>query len=329
MWLQQQWYKAYLNPLLLVLFPLHWLFVVVSSIRTRMGIRSSRTRQSPVSIWVVGNLTVGGAGKTPTTLALVKWLRQRHIKVGIVTRGYGGTGPFPCLVQPDSAVEVVGDEPLLLAKQTQVPMAAAPSRQQAVELLCQQHPDLQLILSDDGLQHYALPRQLEIVVVDGERGFGNGWRLPIGPLREPLSRLKSSEIVVQNGNSESPLVAEAMLFQLRPCGWYRVSDGQAVDAPQHIDLACAGIAHPQRFFNTLKNLGYQDFSQREFADHHPFKAADFAAVDPDQCVVMTEKDADKCAGFAKENWYYLRVEADFPEQFWQHIERQLHRAKLV
>ncbi len=320
--LQRAWYQTKLHPLLWLLWPLQALFVWVSNCRRWLynrGLKASY--KAPVPVIVVGNISVGGTGKTPVTEALVDWLQQRGYQPGIISRGYGGQGPFPLLVTPTSDPNQCGDEPLLLARRSRIPVVVAPNRKAAVEHLLEQHPNINIIVSDDGLQHYALQRDLELIVVDGERGLGNGWRLPMGPLRESPQRLTSGAIVVQNGGAEH---LHGYRFELQPQAWRRVIDDEPVSlAADGSVIAIAGIGHPQRFFNTLQSLNIVPDSTLAFADHYAFSAKDFAEIPADTNVLMTEKDAAKCQSFARQNWYYLPVRAEFKNDFWQQLAQRL------
>lgn len=189
-WQRQAWW-------LWLLWPLSGLFALISRLRQLSYQRGWRQQyRAPVPVLVIGNITVGGSGKTPLIMALVTHLHSRGLKVGVISRGYGGDeAAMPLLVTPQSLPSQVGDEPCLIVAQTQVPMAVCPNRQQAIETLLTAHPDIQLIIADDGLQHYALARDIEWIVVDASRGFGNQQLLPTGFLREPISRLKDATVI--------------------------------------------------------------------------------------------------------------------------------------
>lgn len=270
---------------------------------------------------VVGNLTVGGTGKTPMVIALVKQLQARGLRPGIISRGYGSqSGTYPFSVADDARSEIVGDEALLLAKATQCPVIIDPNRSAAADYLLAHYPETQIIISDDGLQHYRLHRDIELVVVDGERGMGNGRCLPAGPLREPVSRLNKVDWILVNGPGNTPLpstIPPQTHFSLVPVCWENVRSGQQYplqpfpwDGSAPV-AAVAAIGHPERFFTTLTHLQVT-YNAVSFDDHHLFKADDFqhGAAQP---VVMTTKDAVKCVAFAKANWWALRVEADLGE----------------
>lgn len=332
------WYQSWLHPVLWLLIPLNWLFVVFSNLRRlsfKVGLR--RTYRAPVPVVVVGNISVGGTGKTPLTVALVNALISRGLKPGIVSRGYGGRGPFPQVVTLDSDPAQVGDEPYMLHAITQVPVVVSPRRSEAAQLLLETHT-CDLIISDDGLQHYALARDIELAVVDISRGLGNGWRLPCGPLREPKARLKRVDYVLSNGadlqqgvqpmpklNPARLSPAKSVPMQIQALGWHRVSDQQAIETPDGESvIAVAGIGNPQRFFDLLATQALHITETRVFADHHTYKAADFFNFNNLYPLVMTEKDAVKCRSFARPHWYYLKVGAVLPDSF---IEQFIQRVQ--
>ncbi|CUA84981.1 tetraacyldisaccharide 4'-kinase [Pseudidiomarina woesei] len=344
MFWQRAWYRRGVDFRLWLLLPLHWLFCGLSAVRRLLySIGLLAAYRAPVPVIVVGNISVGGTGKTPVTEALIQWLIRQGLQPAIISRGYGGKGPFPQLVTAASSAAAVGDEPKLLATRTQVPLVVGANRQQAIELLLKQHPEVSVIVSDDGLQHYALARDIEVVVVDGQRGFGNGWRLPLGPLREPLSRLQHVDFIVQNGESPSAALAGLKVrtwrFDLLPGSWRRVNQAQGSQA-ESVTLepgnyvAVAGIGNPQRFFDTVAatlaaEATIRVVETKAFADHHPFTAADFQQFNACTGVLMTEKDAAKCQPFAPDNWYYLPVSAQFETEFWQQFAKQLQTKQTL
>lgn len=334
MFWQRAWYRQGVDWRLWLLLPLNWLFVALSYLRKALyQVRILSSYRAPVPIIVVGNISVGGTGKTPVTEALVQWLKNQGHRPAIISRGYGGQGPFPQAVTASSLASAVGDEPKLLAERTGVPLVVGPNRKHAIEQLLLRYPDISVIVSDDGLQHYALQRDVEIVVVDGERGCGNGWRLPLGPLREPVSRLSDADFIVQNGAGNNSLLAtqgyKVWPFSLKPSAWRRVDNQQPVELAPGDYAAVAGIGNPQRFFTTLStmlesNTAIKVVKTVGFADHHPFSEADFKAYSTlTGGVLMTEKDAAKCQPFAAQNWYYLPVSAEFELAFWQQLAQQL------
>lgn len=270
-----------------------------------------RTRMS-VPVIVIGNISVGGTGKTPLTIALVEALRERGFKPGVISRGFGGSAHEPTHVDTHSDPAVVGDEARLIFDATGVPVAVARKRAEAGRLLLQ-GGGIDVLIADDGLQHYALRRDIEIAVIDGERRFGNGRLLPAGPLREPMARLQSVDFRVCNGGEpqagEVPMtltgdsamsVADARVKPLHDFTGQRVH-------------AVAGIGNPSRFFSKLRDAGI-DVLEHGFPDHHAFAAADLDFGDA-LPVLMTEKDAVKCAAFACPHWWSVSVRAQLPMEF--------------
>ena len=277
----------------------------------------------PVPVVVVGNFRVGGTGKTPLVVALAQALSARGHRVGVVSRGYGGRSHQPRPVRPDSPAREVGDEPVLIARATGAPVWVGRDRAAAARALLGAHPDVDLVLLDDGLQHLGLARTVEIAVYDA-RGCGNGYLLPAGPLRE---RPRAVDALVRNGAPAGP---GEFPMALEPAGLYRLDGGQAVDAAalQGLRLhAAAGIGHPQRFFDTLRDLGLS-FTAHAFADHHDFSAADlrFAGCD---AILITEKDAVKCASLDAPDLpplLVLRVQARLSEALLDRIGERLRAA---
>ncbi|WP_312269007.1 tetraacyldisaccharide 4'-kinase [Pseudescherichia sp.] len=311
------------SPLWLLLLPLAWLYGLVSgAIRLcyRLGIK--KAWRAPVPVVVVGNLTAGGNGKTPVVVWLVEQLRQRGVRVGVVSRGYGGKAErYPLVLDPQTTTEQAGDEPVLIYQRTGAPVAVSPVRSDAVKALLAAH-DLQLIVTDDGLQHYHLARDKEIVVIDGVRRFGNGWWLPAGPMRERASRLRSVDAVITNGGEartgEIPMRLQPGLAVNLKSGERRpVSELPAV-------VAMAGIGHPPRFFQTLADCGVATEKTVALADHQALSYPQVSGfIQPGQTLVMTEKDAVKCRAFADDSWWYLPVDAqlegDKPERLLQDL----------
>ncbi|RUO62120.1 tetraacyldisaccharide 4'-kinase [Pseudidiomarina insulisalsae] len=328
--LTRAWYRKSVAPWLWLLLPLHALFVAISTWR-RKRLQAQNLPKLAVPVIVVGNISVGGTGKTPVTLALTRYLKAQGQRPAIISRGYGGSGPFPLRVTPETSAAVCGDEPLLLARRSGVPVVVAPQRLAAVAEVLRSAPETTVIISDDGLQHYALPRQFEIAVVDAARGLGNGWRLPIGPLREHKTRLESVDAVIINGKLRPdtlPGVRPPAVYemQLQPRGWRRVSDDQPCpQLPAGKTLALAGIGHPQRFFDTVATVTSRAFATRAYADHYAFNEADVKQVADYEVVLMTEKDATKWHGFAPQHCYYLPVEAELPDAFWQQLDAAIAR----
>ncbi|MEN0579641.1 tetraacyldisaccharide 4'-kinase [Phytobacter palmae] len=297
------------SPLWLLLLPLSWLYGLVSGIIRlcwRLGLK--KAWHAPVPVVVVGNLTAGGNGKTPVVVWLVEQLQQRGIRVGVVSRGYGGKAAhYPLLLTPETTTAEAGDEPVLIFQRTGAPVAVSPARVDAVKALLADS-SVQLVVTDDGLQHYRLYRDKEIVVIDGVRRFGNGWWLPAGPMRERASRLKSVDAVITNGGIAQP---GEIAMRLQPGLAVNLLTGERrnVDALQNL-VAMAGIGHPPRFFATLHESGARPVKTVALADHQVLSRKDVSALlEPDQTLIMTEKDAVKCRAFAEKNWWYLPVDA--------------------
>ncbi len=309
-WLQRQWFEQRRpSPALWLLLPLNWLFVFLSWLKRRQ----TRPLHLSVPVVVVGNITVGGAGKTPLTIALAQQLRGRGWNPGIVSRGYGGTSAVPRPVHANSPPGEVGDEPILLARRSGAPVWVGRDRAAAAQALLAAHPEVSVVLCDDGLQHYRLGRDVELAVFDG-RGAGNGWRLPVGPLREPLRRLGQVDAIVCNGQPDRRLPEGVPRFEMRlKAGLFyrldRVGETcSAADLAGKTLHALAGIGDPGRFFRTLESLGLA-FEAHPFADHQAYSLADLAFA-RDGILLMTEKDAVKCAGLVAGETWVLPVEAE-------------------
>ena len=292
-------------------YPLGCLFVALLSFRRflyRIGILGSW--RGPVPVIVVGNITVGGTGKTPLVIWLVKQLRASGYAPGIISRGYKGVAKVSKEVLDSDLASVVGDEPLLMVRSTSCPVWIGKDRPAAARGLIKAHPECDVIISDDGLQHYALQRDFEIVVVDGARMYGNQFMLPFGPLREPLSRLSSVDAVVLNG-SESAKAGEFHMHLSGDLFYSLLSPEKTVQADYFYNKkvhALAGIGNPSRFFSYLRRLGL-DVVEHRFPDHYQFHASDLQMPGAD-IILMTEKDAVKCLHFARDNFWVLPVEAE-------------------
>lgn len=315
-----------------LLLPISWLYQLLFFVN---HYRQKKTAvKIAVPVVVVGNISVGGTGKTPIIIALAKALTNKGIKVGIISRGYGSRAPhYPYLVTTngDEKASCSGDEPLLIATATHCPVVIDKNRVAAAHHLLDTFPEVQILLSDDGLQHYRLQRDIEIVVVDGERGLGNHLCLPAGPLREPAKRLATVDWILVNSNlgnsnlangnnhsagddvdNKKPInvrltprawrhIQTQQCFPLHPLPWHKESEaGNTIQA-------IAGIGHPQRFFNTLTGLGIKAKNYHSFDDHYQFSTKDFSLWKND-IVLMTDKDAVKCQP--------LMSDAAMPEQCW-------------
>lgn len=318
------WYAG--HPALALLRPLEALYrCVVTRKRARFVRGESTSYRAPVPVIVVGNITVGGTGKTPMILWLIEHCRRQGLKVGVVSRGYGAKPPqLPWRVQANQPAEQAGDEPLLIVQRSGVPLMIDPDRSRAVQALLASE-SLDLILCDDGMQHYRLARDLELVLIDAARGLGNGRCLPAGPLREPAERLHDADAVLFNGSRDDR--ADGFGFCLQPSALVNLRSGErhALDhfpAGQRLH-AVAGIGNPQRFFNTLLGLNWQPVPH-PFADHAQFNAESLA-FSPPLPLVMTEKDAVKCRAFAADDWWYLAVDAQPTAAFSTWFDNQLQR----
>jgi tetraacyldisaccharide 4'-kinase len=318
--LERHW--DHLTPVSLALLPLSLLFCLVVGLRRllyRAGILSRIRLDVPVI--VVGNITVGGTGKTPLVLWITDLLKRSGYRPGIVTRGYrGASRHWPRAVTPSTDASEVGDEAVLLARRSGCPVLAGPDRVESGRLLIEQ--GCTVLVSDDGLQHYRLDRDIEIAVIDGTRRFGNGLCLPAGPLREPVGRLRTVTLRVAQGQSEPGEIGMSLV----PGRVYRLQNPD-----EHADLddfragsvhAVAGIGNPERFFSSLRSLGI-DVIPHAFPDHHAFQASDLVFGD-DIPVLMTEKDAVKCQTFARPNFWVLPVTAQPVAEL---AERVLNRLK--
>ena len=319
-WLTDSWYKP--RAIRFLLLPFSLLYQLVIALR-RLAYQCDLLKQHQLSVPViiVGNITVGGTGKTPTVIWLAAQLKQAGYKPGIISRGYGGhADSYPQAVRHNSDPLIVGDEPVIISQQTNCPMAVSPKRVEAAQYLIKEH-HCDVIISDDGLQHYALARDIEIAVVDGFRGFGNHYCLPAGPLREPINRLRSVDFTISNGgNSHANYV-----MTLNPGPVISVADKTVQqslsDFGDQTVHSIAGIGHPDRFFNYLRESGL-NIEPHYFVDHHHFKAIDLHFNDK-QPILMTEKDAIKCRGFATDDMWYIPVKASINNNLEQHILTQL------
>ena len=320
--LTRHWYHN--GPTAFFLWPLSWIYCGIASLRRKRLSAHQADVNFGVPIIVVGNISVGGTGKTPMVIWLAEFLQQQGYHPGIVSRGYGGkTGAIPTLVTAGSDSKVVGDEPVLIARRTQCPMWVGRDRVAAIRKLLESHRGIDVIISDDGLQHYRMPRNIEIAMIDGARRFGNELCLPAGPLREPVARLKEVDFRVVTGSLADDM-EYAMeldgdeLVNLRSSG-KRLSLSVLQDVPAH---AVAGVGNPSRFFMRLENAGLK-ITRHRYPDHHVYRAEDLQFGD-ERMIIMTEKDAVKCGVFADQRFWYLPVKAR-PEQ--RYAEDLLNRLK--
>jgi len=316
--LPQLWYRRPIAVALYPLLPLSGLFRLLVAVRRSLFRRGLiPATHLPVPVIVVGNLTVGGSGKTPLVLWLVENLRARGWRPGIISRGYGGARDGVQAVVATSEASVVGDEPLFLARRSAVPVFVGRDRVAAAQALLVEHPECNVVVSDDGLQHYRLQRSIELAVFDG-RGAGNACLLPAGPLREPLKRLREATAVVWNSATPDQMAQlgaapHVPRFPMRLIGqqFHALSDAQRTSTARDLCgrrlFAMAGIGDPARFFAQLTALGL-DFEAHPFADHQAYSAADLAFAH-DGVLLMTEKDAVKCAAFNLGEAWVLPVAA--------------------
>lgn len=322
-WIERHWQHD--TALSRALLPLAGLYRGAVGLRRMLYRRGWRARvRLAVPVIVVGNVTVGGTGKTPLVLWIAGHLQAHGWRPGIVTRGYGGRARrWPQVVTAYSDPALVGDEPVLLARRGAVPVVADPDRPRGARWLLAHECDV--VLSDDGLQHYRLARDLEIAVLDGERGLGNGRCLPAGPLREPAGRLDTVDALVVNGGDRGARWSMA----LAPLRLRRVADPEetaALDAFRGCTVhAVAGIGNPARFFALLRGLGMEAI-EHAFADHHRFRARDLDFGDG-RTVLMTEKDAVKCREFADAHAWYVEVEARIDEAFGEWLRQRLRATR--
>jgi len=299
--LLRSWYApTWVTTLLMPVSLLYRTFIAVRYLLYKSGILA--IQEFDVPIIVVGNLTVGGTGKTPLLIHLAKELVAHGYKPGIVSGGYGSKGPYPVRVNPSTKVSRSGDEPLLIARSLKVPVVVDPDRVNAVSELLKTGP-IDIVLSDDGLQHTRLGRQLEIVVIDGKRGFGNGLLLPAGPLRESPKRLNSVNVVVRHGGVPKP-GESSMETSLGAV--VNINDGRESTLVSFKKKKCVvitAIANPDRFFQQLSDEGLQ-FDRIEYFDHHYFSLEDLQRYQ-NSTVLMTEKDAVKCQTLAGQDWWQV------------------------
>lgn len=307
-----------------LLLPLALVFNIISLCR-RLAYQKGfvKSYKSKLPLIIVGNISVGGNGKTPFVIWLCERLITAGYKPAVISRGYGGKSKhYPLLVNDQIKGSEAGDEPVLIHQRLGIPVVVDPIRKNAVKYI-EQHCLADIIISDDGLQHYSLQRDIEIVIVDGKRRFGNRQLIPMGPLRESLSRLNSVDFVVNNGEQQVDEIT--MLLQAQSC--QRV-DGEAAQLAGGVKVnACAAIGYPQRFFDTLNTQQFEILKAVSFNDHHAFSKDDFTQFDTAIPLLMTEKDAVKCTGFAQPNWWYLPVSAELPAQFEQKLLNRIKEIK--
>ncbi|KAB2844465.1 MAG: tetraacyldisaccharide 4'-kinase [Burkholderiales bacterium] len=330
--LVEAWYTPRVSPMLLPLLPFAAVFGQLAGGR-RLAYRRGwlSVRRLPVPVCVVGNITVGGTGKTPMVIALAEGLAARGWSPGLITRGHGGSSSATRRVRPEDSPAVAGDEALLLAA-SGFPVWAGADRVAAGEALLRTQPECDVLLADDGLQHYRLARSAELAVIDAARGLGNGLLLPAGPLREPASRLAEVDAVVWHESAQAQAPAGAR--------WVMRLEGDSfrqVAAPANEALAAAffgkrivavaAIGNPQRFFVSLAACGLS-FTAQAFPDHHAYRAADLAFPEA-EVILMTAKDAVKCRDFADPRLWYLPVRASLPPGLVELLEEKLRGSQTA
>jgi tetraacyldisaccharide 4'-kinase len=336
---QREWNR--ISGWQLLLRPVSWLFgILVLGRRLVFRLGLAKTHHLPLPVLVVGNINVGGTGKTPIVIAFVEWLRSRGFQPGIVSRGYGTASGLDAFVgevlagtvadDPVSAAALWGDEPTMMMRRLGCPIFVGRDRVSAARAMLKKFPDINIIVTDDGLQHYALGRDVEIAVVDGSRGFGNGALLPAGPLREPVSRLFSTHAVLINGTGRRfrQEIPPAYAVSLGHERFVSLQDGRQLDIGAFRELAAgkrvhafAGIGNPPRFFSHLQRVGITARTHA-FSDHHMYEANEVRWPDAD-LVVTTEKDAVKCKGFDDARMWYMQVDAVVPQACFVAIAERL------
>jgi tetraacyldisaccharide 4'-kinase len=311
--------------------PLSWLFAAISATRRfcfRTGV--SKITNVGVPVIIVGNISAGGTGKTPLVIAIAELFEKSNRHPGVITRGYVQSRMQPRTLAPPIVSQqgtiTASDEAMLMSQRLRAPVFANPNRVAAANLLLKRYPNTDVIISDDGLQHYRLGRDIEIAVVDGQRGFGNQQLIPAGPLRESMARLKTVDCIVVNGVAKIGLDLEqygvpVFRMNLGNEKFFKLSGGDAVSSTDFHAIwekkkihALAGIGNPQRFFDHLKRLGIICHATHPFSDHHAFARADLNFPDAD-IILMTEKDAVKCKAFADDRMWAMRVDALLPPEF--------------
>ncbi len=300
--------------------PLMWLFSYIVRRKRDLYLSVSKI-QTPVPVVVVGNITVGGTGKTPLVQTLVSILINQGFQPGIISRGFGAQiKQFPHLIEANDSSALVGDEPFMLHRSLQVPVVIDPQRKRALDKILQLGVDV--VISDDGMQHYKLPRDIEICVLDGARGVGNGQLLPVGPLREPVSRLQGVDFVLHSG-----LSGKSDQFDFLPLVWVNVKTGIKIPLNEFKlepgVMAIAGIGNPKKFSTTLLKLKI-DCPLKAFPDHHSYSKDDFSGIEGQ--ILMTEKDAVKITDFARENMWFLQIRAQLKESF---VEQFILKVKYL
>lgn len=307
--LDHYWFSQ--NVIAWLLLPLAGLYCALAYFRRRFyAIGLLKQIKTPVPVIIVGNISVGGTGKTPFLIYLCQQLKNMGFKPGIISRGYGGKAKhYPLIITDEVSVHESGDEPFMIAKRTDCPVVVGPDRIADIALLQDQY-QCDVVVADDGLQHYRLHRDAEIAVVDATRKFGNGYCLPAGPLREPVTRLKSVDMIISNGGKENQLS-----FRVIPGELISLMNKNKSQSLTEFSGMCvhavAGIGNPQRFFDLLESFDITLITH-PFPDHHVFKPSDFFFSD-DLPVIMTEKDAVKCFAFRPDKSWYLPIDVELSQ----------------
>lgn len=328
--LAHYWYHPNVMTWLILpfLLPLSWFYCVLSIIRRKLyqlNIKKSYAATTPLV--VVGNIVAGGSGKTPLLISLCEYLKAKGFKPGVVSRGYGGSETGIRQLKDTDSAEHVGDEPLMIQQRTQVPVVIGADRVAAVSYLLQNN-QCDIVLSDDGLQHYRMQRNLEIAVVDASRLFGNGFCLPAGPLRESTSRLQEVDLVVYSGVVSNAVAAksnnEICSYALKFIEFIHIKKGNCVPVEHFAGRsvhAVAGIGNPSRFFMQLRENDVK-VTEHAFADHYVYQQSDFADWQ-NECIIMTEKDAVKCRHLPLPDAWLVRVEAEMSETLMNQLEAKM------
>lgn len=326
MWYEKIWYSD--SPLHTIFLPFSFLYKCYITVRGWLyRWKILRQHSVKVPVIVVGNITVGGTGKTPFVIALANWLKEQGERPAIVSRGYGGQSrEYPVLVSGQSTADEVGDETILIWRQTSCPVMVHPQRVRAAQKLVAD-TDCTVIISDDGLQHTQLARDIEILLVDGQRKFGNEELLPAGPLRESMARLNKVDFIISKGQKISDEIPEAYLMQTLYGEICNLRDSTLKLTKDNTPLAFAfaGIANPKPFYDYLDQQGF-NLRKHSFPDHYQFDQSDFAFTDTVP-VIMTEKDAVKCENFSQSNWWYLPIKAELPSSFWEKLKERFEKVK--
>lgn len=316
-WLLKIWYGSKKPPLFLR--AIAYLYA-----RVKPRKKAKRQHQYGAMIIVVGNITIGGAGKTPLVMALVEYIQASGRTVGVLSRGYGGRVSGPVVVDVDSQAEEVGDEPLLIRRRTDVPVVVSRQRVAGLELLLSRH-DLDVVIADDGLQHHLLPRDMEICLVDGRRGLGNGYLLPAGPLREsPETLARVDRVLYKERQAERLPLADLMTTRLVSAVSLATPDNSqplTAFSGQRV-AAVAAIANPESFFALLEQAGIEVI-RFSFPDHHRFSPADIAGIDAHLPILMTAKDAMKWGPWRLHQAWIVPLVVDIPATFWDWFETRM------